>query len=349
MAEDSTTSGRPSRSSTRIGVTSSPEIAFPAPAPPLPSSASRPKRGAAQAAAASILEAASTSQIDQDGSPTSSVEDNDHSEEHQAEGGAPSLTNGDSDYDDASSMIIDGKMGETDEWTMDEYEYSATGKYKDELTDEDDLAMPQTTSKRKASTSSPAKSKRVTKAAKVQVKDEEDGTTVIDFAMPAEDTQDTENVKPKRKAKSKAAKAVKEATDAILANVNGENGTQSGGESDLTDLDAEEVKPKKARKPRKPREPKPEPVYVIPEVEKLPNDQEYKGRLGYACLNTILRNKKPPIFCSRTCRIDTIKKNGMEFLKELGRTNILDLATLIQWNEDNVSFFISLFSPFLLS
>jgi hypothetical protein len=29
----------------------------------------------------------------------------------------------------------------------------------------------------------------------------------------------------------------------------------------------------------------------------------FTGRLGYACLNTVLRTQKPPIFCSRTCRL----------------------------------------------
>lgn len=55
--------------------------------------------------------------------------------------------------------------------------------------------------------------------------------------------------------------------------------------------------------PRKKRAPKPEPVYVIPDVEKRMTT--FQGRLGYACLNTILRNKKPAadaVFCSRTCR-----------------------------------------------
>ncbi|KZT29063.1 UV-endonuclease UvdE [Neolentinus lepideus HHB14362 ss-1] len=89
-------------------------------------------------------------------------------------------------------------------------------------------------------------------------------------------------------------------------------------------------------KTRKPRPPKPEPVYVIPDVEK--KETTFKGRLGYACLNTILRNKKPAseaIFCSRTCRIDTIKKNGIEWVKELGRQNVKDLLKLIEWNEEN--------------
>jgi UV DNA damage endonuclease len=42
------------------------------------------------------------------------------------------------------------------------------------------------------------------------------------------------------------------------------------------------------------------------------------------------------VFCSRTCRIDTIKKNGAEWMKELGRQNIKDLVKLIEWNEANV-------------
>lgn len=90
------------------------------------------------------------------------------------------------------------------------------------------------------------------------------------------------------------------------------------------------------KKARKPRGPQPEPVYVIPDVEKKTTN--FKGRLGYACLNTILRSRKPAdqaIFCSRTCRIDSIKKNGIEWMKELGRQNVKDLIKLIEWNEAN--------------
>ncbi|EGO00170.1 hypothetical protein SERLA73DRAFT_107167 [Serpula lacrymans var. lacrymans S7.3] len=95
----------------------------------------------------------------------------------------------------------------------------------------------------------------------------------------------------------------------------------------------EEGPPKKKRKTR---QPKPEPVYVIPDVEK--KSTSFKGRLGYACLNTILRNKKPvheAIFCSRTCRIDTIKKEGLDFVKDLGRRNAEDMLKIIEWNERN--------------
>lgn len=75
--------------------------------------------------------------------------------------------------------------------------------------------------------------------------------------------------------------------------------------------------PVKVKRKRKAKE---EPVYIIPDVEK--KTTTFKGRLGqslrtphpgkflitctgYACLNTVLRNKKPAaesVFCSRTCR-----------------------------------------------
>ncbi|ETW77497.1 hypothetical protein HETIRDRAFT_37134 [Heterobasidion irregulare TC 32-1] len=75
-------------------------------------------------------------------------------------------------------------------------------------------------------------------------------------------------------------------------------------------------------------------VYNILPVEA--KKTTYKGRLGYACLNTILRETKPePTFCSRTCRLATIAKNGLDFAKDLGIQNVRDLSKLIQWNEAN--------------
>ncbi|KAJ3993501.1 UV-endonuclease UvdE-domain-containing protein [Lentinula boryana] len=111
------------------------------------------------------------------------------------------------------------------------------------------------------------------------------------------------------------------------------------------DVDEEPYEETKLKKARKPRKPKPEPVYDIPDVER--RETNFRGRLGYACLNTILRNKKPAseaVFCSRTCRIDTIKKNGMDWVKDLGRKNVQDLITMIQWNEDNKIRFLRLSS-----
>lgn len=58
---------------------------------------------------------------------------------------------------------------------------------------------------------------------------------------------------------------------------------------------------------------------------------DYTGRLGYACLNTVLRSQKPDsIFCSRTCRIASIEEEGMELPKGLALMNVKDLLTMIE-------------------
>ncbi|KAJ7045992.1 UV-endonuclease UvdE-domain-containing protein [Mycena alexandri] len=102
-------------------------------------------------------------------------------------------------------------------------------------------------------------------------------------------------------------------------------------------LDEEEVsKIDEQRGAKVAKKTRPDPTYIIPDVTS--KETTFKGRLGYACLNTVLRNKKPAkdsVFCSRTCRLDSIKKNGTEWVKDLGRKNAEDLLTMIQWNEDN--------------
>ncbi|KAE8379606.1 UV-endonuclease UvdE-domain-containing protein [Aspergillus bertholletiae] len=87
----------------------------------------------------------------------------------------------------------------------------------------------------------------------------------------------------------------------------------------------------------------------------------WKGRLGYACLNTYLRYSTPPVFCSRTCRIASILENrhplldpsqpphptknrpdlsqtpditrGQEFVEALGLANARDLVKILRWND----------------
>ncbi|KAK4053508.1 hypothetical protein OIV83_001676 [Microbotryomycetes sp. JL201] len=133
----------------------------------------------------------------------------------------------------------------------------------------------------------------------------------------------------RRKKQAEQTEATTEQSDADPTVATTEAGPSEAGE---------EVKPKKTRKPRKPKVKEPI-VYVIPPVEQ--KTTAFRGRLGYACLNTILRKEeKPSIFCSRTCRIDTIKKEGMDFLKELGRANIKDLVKIIEWNhKHHIHFF----------
>lgn len=55
--------------------------------------------------------------------------------------------------------------------------------------------------------------------------------------------------------------------------------------------------------------------------------------MGYCCINTELRNLG--IFCSRTCRLDTLKSNGIEYVYELAWKNINDLPAIFRWNYKN--------------
>ncbi len=87
----------------------------------------------------------------------------------------------------------------------------------------------------------------------------------------------------------------------------------------------------------------------------------WKGRLGYACLNTYLRNASPPVFSSRTCRIASILEHrhplkdptqpehatknrpdkdrpadiarGQAYVEALGLANARDIAKMLRWND----------------
>jgi UV DNA damage endonuclease len=55
--------------------------------------------------------------------------------------------------------------------------------------------------------------------------------------------------------------------------------------------------------------------------------------IGYCCINTELR--KQDIFCSRTCRLATIRERGIGYSYELAAKNLQDLKRIIEWNEEN--------------
>ncbi|KAF1997900.1 UV-endonuclease UvdE, partial [Amniculicola lignicola CBS 123094] len=87
----------------------------------------------------------------------------------------------------------------------------------------------------------------------------------------------------------------------------------------------------------------------------------WKGRIGYACLNTYLRNASPPVFTSRTCRIASILEHrhplkdpsqpehptknrpdkeqpadvdrGQRYVEDLGLANARDLPKMLRWND----------------
>ncbi|RKP34230.1 UV-endonuclease UvdE [Dimargaris cristalligena] len=77
---------------------------------------------------------------------------------------------------------------------------------------------------------------------------------------------------------------------------------------------------------------------------------DFRGRLGYACLNTVLRAQKPSIYSSRTCRLDTIKTKGLNFVKGLAMANVRDIEPMLRWNETHHIRFLRLSSdmfPFM--
>jgi UV damage endonuclease UvdE len=67
-------------------------------------------------------------------------------------------------------------------------------------------------------------------------------------------------------------------------------------------------------------------------------------RLGYACINTLLREQKPPVFTSRTLRLATLRTKGLDYVKELAVQNVKDLLTILKWNKENDIYFMRLSS-----
>lgn len=87
----------------------------------------------------------------------------------------------------------------------------------------------------------------------------------------------------------------------------------------------------------------------------------WKGRLGYACLNTYLRQSNPPVFSSRTCRIQSILEHrhplqdptqpehptknrpdkdqpvdvalGKKYVEAICLANVRDITKMIRWND----------------
>jgi UV DNA damage endonuclease len=58
-------------------------------------------------------------------------------------------------------------------------------------------------------------------------------------------------------------------------------------------------------------------------------------QLGLCCLNTTLRNQKPPVFSSRKMIIKSIQEKGIDVLKEKIIQNLKDTLLLMDWNEQN--------------
>jgi UV DNA damage endonuclease len=222
-------------------------------------------------------------------------------DDDDAQGGMTTASEPDLTNDDTADSWSAGE-GETDEAIVEEDDDASVGM----PTEDESPPPPRSARKRKT----PAKKKAMAAAmAKASDGEEETATT---YSPPAKKRKTTTTTAKKSGRAKKAAAANGVTSKDFVEGEQEEIDTgilsDSSGLTPAEELseNQEEAKPKRKRKtpakPRKPRAPKPEPVYVIPDVEKKPNPG-YQGRLGYACLNTILRKKKPlPIFCSRTCR-----------------------------------------------
>jgi len=53
-------------------------------------------------------------------------------------------------------------------------------------------------------------------------------------------------------------------------------------------------------------------------------------RLGLCCINTEMRERKTPIFSSRTVRLATIQKKGIDFVKDLALENLRDTIKILE-------------------
>ncbi|KAF4550143.1 BolA-like protein 3 [Elsinoe fawcettii] len=167
---------------------------------------------------------------------------------------------------------------------------------------------------------------------------------------PLSDVPEVEAPIPKPKAKrSTKAKAAVDDDNAPKMPVKGEEDVDALRDNEAEvdeEADEEEVKQALSRPP-------PVNSSYLP----LP----WKGRLGYACLNTYLRFSTPPVFSSRTCRIASILEHrhplqnpdepehatknrpdrtqpadvarGMRYLEEICLANVRDVSKMIRWNE----------------
>lgn len=87
------------------------------------------------------------------------------------------------------------------------------------------------------------------------------------------------------------------------------------------------------------------PRYIQDRVVHAVSDLSYKNyptwmepknlQLGLCCLNTELREKKPPVFCSRSCIVKTVEQKGLCVLEERITENCKDMIKMIKWNASN--------------
>ncbi|KAJ9120585.1 hypothetical protein QFC22_002514 [Naganishia vaughanmartiniae] len=192
----------------------------------------------------------------------------------------------------------------------------------------------------------PKKAKKTpTKASKAAKKGSDEIKAFIaeQAALKAANVTATPDATPAKKGKAKAApkKNSEEDPDEAVLNRDPEADEPEGEKEDV------ETEKKEAARP--------------PPVNSDYLPLPWKGRLGYACLNTYLRFSNPPVFSSRTCRIQSIldhrhplkdpsqpehaTKNrpdkdqpadisrGQRYVEEIGLANARDIVKMLRWND----------------
>lgn len=65
---------------------------------------------------------------------------------------------------------------------------------------------------------------------------------------------------------------------------------------------------------------------------KMINTSKVRIDLGLCCINSTLRKQKPSVFPNRTCRVATVEKKGLEYVKNLALQNMKDVLKILRWN-----------------
>ncbi|CAO1626505.1 unnamed protein product [Sympodiomycopsis kandeliae] len=194
------------------------------------------------------------------------------------------------------------------------------------------------------SVSTPKRGRKRAAAATAPPKQEQESP----LSSQGEEADDSKTKPAKKPRQTNKAVASKTSSDGREVKVEDEPELDSDGEPVRRAKNGRRL-PKKKAKGHK--------TYVIPDVETRDFRNEYRpgstdswssqaarangftGRLGYACLNTVLRTQDPPIFSSRTARIKSIQEKGLDWVKELARANAKDIIPMLRWNvENNIRF-----------
>ncbi|KAI1813773.1 UV-endonuclease UvdE-domain-containing protein [Poronia punctata] len=193
------------------------------------------------------------------------------------------------------------------------------------------------------------------KRQKIALKESEPRATATDaghaafMPRPTKEMPDVLPAEKEKEAMKRRADMGRDDGDYIDAAAEGDGQLMPGGVDPDTDLAENNVNVMKQEGARPPP--------VNSDYLPLP----WKGRLGYACLNTYLRNSNPPVFSSRTCRISSILENrhplqdpsqpahatknrpdrslpaeverGQKHVEALGLANAKDITKMLRWND----------------